>query len=247
MLHFHESLPANGSAARTFTLNAEVTGVLWNQPDATEPPPLVLLAHGGGQSAQAPSVRARAEQLIARGYDVVALDAPAHGGRPRSNAEDAALVRMREAMGNPEAAGNAVAAFGEELSRRAVPEWIQLLDDLEQTGRREAHTAVGFWGLSLGAVIGFALLSVETRVRAAVLGLVGDNLAGLAHAITTPIQFVLQWEDQLIGRDSALRLFDAIRSEDKTLHANPGDHHEVPQHEHASAMAFFDRHLNSVH
>ena len=195
MFHFHDLLPASGSAARTFTLEGEVTGVLWNQSGADEPRPLVLLAHGGGQSAQAPSVRASAEQLVARGYDAVALDAPGHGGRLRSDAEDAALARVREAVGNPEAAGIAVAAFSQEVSRRAVPEWIQLLDELEGSGQRKNGGPVGFWGFALGAVTGFALLSAETRVGAAVLGLVGDNLAGLAHTITTPIQFLLQWGD----------------------------------------------------
>lgn len=244
MLYFHDSLPTGASSARAFTLDNDITGVFWNQPEA-KPRSLVLIAHGGGQSAQAPNVMAWATLLVARGYDSVALDAPAHGGRTKSPVEEEALMRIREAAGNPVAIALAVTAFIEELSQRAVPEWRLLLDEFESAGLRKKGQPVGFWGLSLGAGIGFALMSVEPRVRAGVLGLVGDNLESLAHSVSAPVQFLLQWDDQMIKRESSLRLFEAIGSQEKTLHANPGDHHEVPHHEHESAVAFFDRHLTA--
>ncbi len=123
---------------------------------------------------------------------------------------------------------------------------MQLLDELEHAGVREDRGSTDYWGLSLGAAIGFALLSKETRIQGAVLGLAGDNLAEIARAVTTPIQFIMQWDDEIIAKDSALRLYAAMGSEDKTLHANPGKHGEVPHNEHASALAFFDRQLMSV-
>jgi pimeloyl-ACP methyl ester carboxylesterase len=246
MLHFHESLTTQDSTARTITLDTEITGVLWHQPVASRPRPLILIAHGGGQSSHAPNVRALAEMLAERGYDAVALDAPGHGGRSRSSVEEKLIAEMRSAQGDPETVAGAVAALNDELTRRAVPEWMQLLDELEHAGLRENRGSAGYWGLSLGAAIGFALLSTETRIQAAVLGLAGDNLAELARTITAPIQFILQWDDEIIARDSALRLYDAIGSEDKTLHANPGKHGEVPSHEHTDALIFFDRQLMCI-
>lgn len=42
-----------------------------------------------------------------------------------------------------------------------------------------------------------------------------------------PVQFLLPWDDQHVDRQSALGLFDAFASAEKTLHANPGDHRTI--------------------
>jgi pimeloyl-ACP methyl ester carboxylesterase len=246
MLQFHDSLPTNESAARTFILHTNISGVLWREPDEARTRPLVLLAHGGGQSSTSSAIQARAERLTDRGFDAVAMDAPGHGGRPTTDATDQAIARMRASHEDPAATANAVAALNEELSRAAVPEWVQLLNELEHIGLLKPGGPVGFWGYSLGAAIGFPLIASEPRIRAAHLGLVGDSLSHVARNVTAPLQFILQWDDEIIARDSALQLFDAIGSSDKTLHANPGRHREVPQHEHASALDFLDDHLTSV-
>jgi hypothetical protein len=48
-----------------------------------------------------------------------------------------------------------------------------------------------------------------------------------------------------VPRDSGLALFDAIGSAEKTLHANPGRHAQVPRFEVDSSERFFARHLGS--
>ena len=245
MLHFLESFRVGESGSYSFTFQGNVPGVLWIGEAAGKPRPLILIGHGGGQDEHAPSVLARAKLLNVHGYDAVALAFPAHGGRPRSNAEDAALTHMRHVAGSPLAAGPAVTALNNLISQRAVPEWMQLITDLDELGLPDNRGPVGYWGLSLGAAIGFALLAEETRVGAAVLGLVDDHLARLASSVTVPVQFLLQWDDQIIDRPHALKLFDSIASHDKTLHAHPGDHHEVPVHEHETALGFFDRTLRT--
>jgi hypothetical protein len=45
--------------------------------------------------------------------------------------------------------------------------------------------------------------------------------------ITIPIEFLLQWDDEHIARQSGLALFDAFASKEKTLHANTGRHKGV--------------------
>ena len=76
------------------------------------------------------------------------------------------------------------------------------------------------------------------------LGLTGsDWLTGIAARITIPVEFVLQWDDEGHPRDSVMKLFDALGSAEKTLHANPGPHRGVPSFEIDSSIRFFTRHL----
>ena len=44
-------------------------------------------------------------------------------------------------------------------------------------------------------------------------------------------------------RAASLALFDVFASAEKTLHANPGKHGEIPVFELDSALRFFTRHL----
>jgi hypothetical protein len=53
----------------------------------------------------------------------------------------------------------------------------------------------------------------------------------------------VQWDDERVPREQCLALFDAFGSTEKTLHANPGKHGEVPDFELDSAVHFFTRHL----
>jgi hypothetical protein len=43
-----------------------------------------------------------------------------------------------------------------------------------------------------------------------------------------------------------MKLFDALGSAEKTLHANPGAHQEVPSFEIDSSVRFFARHLGTT-
>ena len=58
-----------------------------------------------------------------------------------------------------------------------------------------------------------------------------------------PVQFLVQWDDQLVPRDECLALFDALASAEKTLHANPGKHGDTPSFEVDDSLRFFARHL----
>ncbi|KUL23347.1 alpha/beta hydrolase [Actinoplanes awajinensis] len=69
------------------------------------------------------------------------------------------------------------------------------------------------------------------------------GLAEVAGRVAVPVQFLVQWDDRLVPREEALALFDALGSAEKTLHANPGDHGEVPRAETEDATHFFTRHL----
>jgi hypothetical protein len=82
------------------------------------------------------------------------------------------------------------------------------------------------------------------RITAAVFGELGhESLTGVVGNVTVPLQFLLQWDDEHVERQSGLALFDAFASTEKTLHANPGAHRDVPAFELDCASRFFARHL----
>lgn len=156
-----------------------------------------------------------------RGYGAVALDAPGHGDR------------LTKAMA--------------EAAPRAVAEWKALLDDLG-SDPRWAGAPVGYWGVSMGTAFGVPLIATEPRIGAAVLGLGAlreGHEAQRAHAaaITIPLLFLLQWDDEIVTREAGVALWDAFGSQTKTMHINPGPHGGIPPFERDAGVAFYQRHL----
>jgi dienelactone hydrolase len=154
-----------------------------------------------------------------------------------------------EELGGMRAALQGLAVELEERVHRGfaspgiVPEWQAVLDAVQKLSH-VGTGPVGYWGVSLGCVIGVPFVAAEPRVRAAVLGLGGAEVSAEAAArITVPVEFLLQWDDERVPRTQSLTLFDALVSAEKTLHANPGKHGEVPAFEIDSTLRFFARHL----
>jgi dienelactone hydrolase len=115
--------------------------------------------------------------------------------------------------------------------------------------------SLGYFGLSMGTFFGLPLLASELEFSTAVIGLAGTTKAGkpiasqllaAAQAVTHPVLFLMQLEDELFPRDGYLELFDALSAEDKRLHANPGLHPEVPAEEIAHSFDFLCAHLAGV-
>ncbi|MFJ6771790.1 dienelactone hydrolase family protein [Kitasatospora sp. NPDC091257] len=231
---------------RRFTLDG-APGVLW-QPDGSSlgGRPLVLLGHGGGQHKLVPGLVDRARRCVRElGCAAVALDAPGHGERPRSAQDERFATEIGEliAAGRPISAW--VARHTAALAERAVPEWVAVLDALG--GRAEGLGPVGYWGLSLGSVIGIPLAAAEPRVAVAVFGLTGHaSQTEAAERVGVPVEFLVQWDDELVLREGALALFGALGSREKTLHANLGGHVGVPELQLMSSERFLVRHLGRV-
>lgn len=237
------STSSGGVTERLFTVG-EIPGALWTPEGAAGIRPLILMGHGGGQHKMAPRVVAGARRFAAEcGFAAMAIDAPGHGGRPRTAELDRALTEMRTRAAAGEPMFPLVAGLHALLAGQAVAEWRSVLDavaGLEGVGGGPA----GYLGMSLGCGLGVPLAAAEPRIRAAVLGLSGAlGLAGAAARITVPVQFVMQWDDERVPRREALALFDAFASAQKTLHANPGRHGDVPSFETDSSLSFLARHL----
>ena len=233
----------DGVLEREFTLG-EIPGVLWTPASASAPAPLILVGHPGGLHKMHPRLAARARHYAAEyGFAAAAIELPGSGDRPRSAAAEQARADLRRAMEAGEPVDEIVDAFIVPLVERAVPEWQTTLDAL--LSLPEIGGPVGYEGGVIA--IGIRLAVVEPRISAALLfagSFVPGTLFEEARQVTIPLQVLLQWDDEGNDRQSALDLFDAFGSKEKTLHANLGGHTGVPQFEGDDSTRFFVRHLS---
>ncbi|OZM75090.1 alpha/beta hydrolase [Amycolatopsis antarctica] len=242
-MRFTSRTSSDGVTEQFFTLD-EIPGVLWTPHDARGIRPLILLGHGGGQHKMAPGTVSHARRYAAEGFAVVAIDAPNHGDRPKSEEFGRIAAEMRTGIAAGENPGAQVAGMHRYLAGRAVADWQAVLTAVQCLDQVGAGP-VGYAGTSLGCGLGVPLIATEPRIRAAVLGLLGAHgLTEDAARITVPVRFLVQWDDQMVSRDQSLALFDALASAEKTLHANPGRHGDVPSFEVDSSLRFFTRHLS---
>lgn len=237
---------ADGIREQLFSIG-EIPGVLWTPAEGSGPRPLVLIGHGGGQHKKGSEIISRAFPYVTScGFGVAAIDAPGTGDRPEHPEirRLVALIQDREAAGEP--FGPAWLALSETVASQLIPDWQTTLDALQKLDHIGDSQPVGYYGLSQAGEMGIRLVAAEPRIAAAVLGLIGsDWLTDTAARITIPVEFVLQWDDEGNPRDSVMKLFDALGSAEKTLHANPGSHFRVPSFEIDSSVRFFARHLGA--
>jgi dienelactone hydrolase len=245
-----------GVVERRFDLKVDdevVPGIVWLPESAPGPTPVILIGHGGTQHKRVPNVLGLARRFVRHlGVAVVAIDAPGHGERVT---DPAAAEKARKQLEQRIASGSRrmdlspeEAKAWVERTRRGVVDWKATLDDV--LAQPWADGRVGYWGVSMGTAIGLPFVAAEPRVSCAVLGLAGNGLRpgandfeAAARSLTIPILFVFQWDDELMTRESGIALFDAIGSEEKTMHVNPGGHVATPLFERDAYDAFFRRHL----
>jgi dienelactone hydrolase len=241
-----------GVTERAFQISVageNVPGIAWS-PEGKDHWPTILIGHGGTQHKRTPGVLSLARRLVRHlGYGAVAIDAPEHGDRRTEPQDAVAPNEMRQRIANmtPEQL-KAMA----ERNGGAVGEWRATLDAVAATPGFSSGP-FGYWGVSMGTAIGLPYVASDPRISAAVFGLAGvgnrpgsDRLAELAATIKIPVLFLFQWDDELMEREHGLALFDAIGSDDKTMHVNPGGHIQMPFHERDSVEAFFARHIRTA-
>ncbi|MFF2628539.1 alpha/beta hydrolase [Kitasatospora griseola] len=244
-MHFtSEQRHDDGVLEREFTLG-EIPGILWTPAVTSGPAPLILIGHPPlGLRRMYPRLAARARHYAAEyGFAAATVELPGSGERPLLPAVEQARASLRRALAAGEPVGDEIVdALVLPLVEQAVPEWQAALDAC--LSLPEVGGPVGYEGGVIS--IGIRLAVVEPRIAAANL-FAGSFVPGAmfeeARRVTVPLQVLLQWDDEGNDRQAALNLFDALGSEEKTLHANMGGHTGVPHFELDASARFFARHL----
>ena len=213
-----------------------IPGVYWS-PEGGPGDRLVLLGHGGTTHKKAEYIEQIAHALCKRGGAAMAIDGPGHGDRATSEtaATDSHTIEAFDELWN-----------GNGGTESIVADWTAALDFIES---EDGARPTGWWGLSMGTMMGLPLAVAQDRVRVAVLGLMGnwgpngDDVMRVAPDLLCPVRFLMQWDDELVPREAALELFGALGTNKKTMHANPGGHAEVPFFEVAASLEYLDRYL----
>ncbi|HVC71965.1 MAG TPA: dienelactone hydrolase family protein [Acidimicrobiales bacterium] len=244
-MHFTEDAVVKGVRERLFDIERDgrrVPGLLWTPPEAEGPRPLVLIGHGASGSKREDYVVALGRRLARHlGYAAVAIDGPVHGGRRTKSGPgpDAPFFDFGQMWSSDPTMTDAM-----------VADWRATIDALH--GESDIGVgAVGYWGLSMGTILGLPTVAAEPRITVAVLGLMGltgptkTRMATDAPDVSCPVLFLLQWHDELFPREKVCELFGALGSSDKRLHAHPGRHGDVPLEGFEASERFLALHLGT--
>lgn len=204
-----------------------ITAAVWSSvvPGSESPHTLILCGHGAsGDRYQAPTPHLARRLVRAAPCTVLSLDGPVHG------------LREVDSGGRN--------AFWFEINRDGatqdmIADWNSAIDATKQRFPG-AGEKLAYYGLSMGSIFGIPLIAERDDIDVAVLGLLGttgavehlrEPLLAAAQKVTCPLLFLMQLEDELFDRLGYLELFDALGSQDKRLHANPGLHPDITREE----------------
>jgi dienelactone hydrolase len=241
-MHFTSENRLGEVVERKFTMD-QIPGVLWTPVSVSAPVPLILLGHPGGLGQMHARLSGRALRFARSGFATAAVELPGSGERPPLPGVQQARADLRQSISSGTApSAGIVDRLVLPLVDQAVPEWQRTLDAV--LALREIGGPVGVSGGVIA--IGVRLAVVEPRLSAASFfagSFVPAATLEEATRITIPLHVLLQWDDENNDRQSALDLFDAFGSKEKTLYANTGGHTGVPEFAGDDAATFFARHL----
>jgi dienelactone hydrolase len=217
--------------------------MLWTPQHAEGPVPLVLIGHGASGHKATDYVADLAMALVGRGVAAAAIDGPVHGDRRPDGGMNSQLAFL-----------DFIQAWSSDptMTDEMVADWVAALDGLLELSELSPGR-VGWWGVSMGTIIGLPLVAAEPRIRAAVLGLMGltgptqGRIGQDAPRVRCPVLFLVQWDDELFDRHGAMGLFEAIGSDDKRLYAHPGRHAAIPSEAFRLSETFLTERLAAQH
>jgi dienelactone hydrolase len=221
--------------------------VLWTSP-ATVPKATVLLFHGGSGHKRSERHLQMGRWLASAGLAVMAIDGPYHGDRVPAPMTPSAYQQL-------------IADEGiEHVTARMTADWLEAVSALADLGLADsAHVSV--FGMSMGARFGLpAAAALGPRPQCAVLGKFGLRQAAPLHpglrapglmeraarAVSAPLLYHVQWDDEIFPRDGQFELFDALASPDKYLIARPSPHAQTHPDDQTSWQDFIRRNMPRV-
>lgn len=231
--------------------DAEVTGLLTLPGEGKAPYPVVILMHGLGDRKTVDYVEAGNKFLLDAGYAVLRLDISNHGDRFRYDYDF-------DPTGNyPYWTRDIISQTVFDL-RRSV-DFIQTRDELD-------HERIGYFGISLGGIIGTIFCGIEERVKVPVIVLAGGNLNLMFGmdafsddtknylSVMEPINYVKMISprpllminasnDDVVPPLTSKLLFKAAKKPKKIIWY-PTKHHDLPiDKAYPDGILWFDEHL----
>ena len=238
-----------GCTERSFLLHGlpgPVPGVLWS-PHATSPRATVLLFHGGSGHKRSERHLRMGRWLASAGLAVIAIDGPYHGGRVPAPMAASVYQQL-------------IADEGiERVTARMTGDWLEAVSALASLGLANA-ARVSVFGMSMGARFGLpTAAALGPRLQCAVLGKLGIRqatplhpglrapalMAAAAQAVSAPVLYHVQWDDEIFPRDGQFELFGALASANKQLMARTGPHGRTHPDDETSWQDFIR--LNTPH
>jgi cephalosporin-C deacetylase-like acetyl esterase len=231
--------------------DAEVTGLLALPGKGLAPFPVVILMHGLGDRKTVDYVEAGNKFLLDAGYAVLRLDISNHGDRFRYDYDFDLTGGYR--YWSRELITQTVFDL-----RRAV-DFIQTRDELDPQ-------RIGYFGISLGGMIGTIFCGIEERVKVPVIVLAGGKLnlmfgmeafsADTKHFLSLidpihyvgliaprPLLMINASQDDIIPPVTSRLLFKAAK-EPKEIIWYPTKHHDLPVGKaYPDGIHWFDEHL----
>ena len=214
-----EATTERGVTERTFGLEHDgrkIPGILWAPEAGPEGCPLLLLGHGGTNHKRTDYVLASARRAVRQhGFMALAIDGPGHGDRLAPGE----TVDFDSAWGR------------DEVTEETTADWRATLDAVQN---RYGATRVAYFGLSMGTMMGVPLIAAEPRIEAALLGLMGvwgpngRQIRDAAPGVQCPVRFLVQWDDEVVPRETAFKLFGELGTTRKEMRVHPGKHVAVP-------------------
>lgn len=214
--------------------NKRVTGLL-SVPKSTEPLPVIILLHGLGDRKTVDYVDAGHDYFVKSGLAVLRIDIANHGDRQEHDYDFDLTEGYRY--------------WTRDIITQTVFDLRRSIDFLD-TRKEVAPERIGFFGISLGGIIGTIFCSIDQRVKAPVIALAGGNLSlmfGLDafsedtkdfFSIIDPINFVEQISprpllminsenDEIIAPLTSKLLFKKA-NEPKQIIWYPSKHRDLP-------------------
>ena len=229
----------------------KVTALLSLPKKAEQPLPCIILMHGLGDRKTVDYIEAGNQYLLDAGYAVLRLDISNHGDRLKYDYDfdltDGYRYWTRDLITQT--------VFD---LRRAV-DFIQTREELD-------HQRIGYYGISLGGIIGTIFCSVEERIEVPVIVLAGGNLNLMFGkeafsgdtknylSIIDPINYVAQISprpllminaenDDVVPPITSKLLYKAAKKP-KEIIWYPAKHHDIPIDKvYPDGIQWFDRYL----